>query len=373
MQVSIWDLDWYHNREKMPNVQCMQLSSYCKQKGYNINFITKEEHIKLKSDKFYIFKEDEDSPMPPRTIIDQVNTKLIGEGFKYFKTIKLSSVIASCRPDYLLYELTGKYANSNFLRFYNGKELVKLRQDFHNTSNNKKFTIVVDKYFWNADEEDVIWCLNELKKERNIMFKHPISLRLLINNKQIQELFLQLKFCTGTEFKWVNDYSNTEIEPIIDFMLKLKKNTKSNIGRIPILTSASGNKDFDVFRCLSTIHTFKVNKIHCIIMADKKDGFELQLLNKWTEKDIQMSFVEYIVHFDVKQRGVLWYNILNNSMHWSNKKIDFLLHLLINYEQQNLKQLLYSQWGDETLSDIKVDYNYIRTNINLIYKELQDE
>ena len=60
MQISIWDLDWYYNRNIMPNIQCMQLSSYCKQKGHNVNFITKEEHINLKCDKIYLFKDEED-------------------------------------------------------------------------------------------------------------------------------------------------------------------------------------------------------------------------------------------------------------------------------------------------------------------------
>ena len=71
MLISIWDLDWYHNHNIMPNIQCMQLSSYCKQQGYSVNFITQEEHINLKCDKMYIFKEEEKTPMPLRSLLDK--------------------------------------------------------------------------------------------------------------------------------------------------------------------------------------------------------------------------------------------------------------------------------------------------------------
>jgi hypothetical protein len=372
MQISIWDLDWYHNRNAMPNIQCMQLSSYCKQQGYMVNFVTKEEHILLNCDRLYIFREEESTPMPQRSIIDKTTTRLVGKGFKYFNTTKLSPVVMACRPDYLLYD-SGKYANCNFIQFFDGNTLIKNRQDFHNTLQKKKFTIVTDNNLWKQKIEDIIWCLKCLKNERNIMFKHSISLEKLLNNEDIAKLFLQLHFATGTEFKWRNDYSSSDVEPIIEFLQQLKKHTKSRIGFIPIRAIVDNDSNLDVYRCFNVIYKFKCAKLHCKIISPSRCQSIFKHLAIWTDKHIELSFVEYTLHNYVANSGMLWYNILNNSIHWRNARIDILLLLLTNSSWSESQHLLFSQWGDDSLSNRNVDYNYIKERINLIYKDIDDE
>ena len=67
-----------------------------------------------------------------------------------FKAKELGAVIMSCRPDYLLYETEerDKYGNAHFVTFYANGKLITNQQDYHNTKQHKRFTIVSDKWFW---------------------------------------------------------------------------------------------------------------------------------------------------------------------------------------------------------------------------------
>lgn len=371
MHISIWDLDWYYKTSDIPNIQCMQLSSFCKQKNYIVNFITKEEHIKLNCDYLYIFKEKEETPYPNKGILTKTTTRLIGSGFKYYNTKSLSSIIVACRPDYLLYdEPRSKYHNANFIQFFCGDKLIKNRQDFHNIKKYKKFTIVADKNLWKATKEDILWCLKQLLQEKNILFLYPISIKRIIEDEEIQNIFLELHFGTGTEFKWRNDYSSTNVQPIINFLQQLKTKTKSNLGFIPIKGTVDNlNNKENIWRCFYIVYLFKINQLQCIIIAPKNSSSIIEQLELWTKYNFRLSYVEYVLHDYVLSSGILWNEILNNSIHWRNIKIDNLLFFLTGEEWEANKYLLFSQWGDERLSDRNIDYDYIKENINLLYKE----
>lgn len=169
-----------------------------------------EAHILMDFDLMFIFKATTAGKMPPRNIIDKENVFLVGEGFKFFKTFKLDKVIAGCRPDYLLYpeEEKNPYTNANFINFYVEGQLIKTRQNFHNTKKHHKKTLVTDKDFWAHKDEEILFCLEVLKDEKNIAFLHPISLKKILNNIEIQQKFLELHFSKGTLFKWRNDYGS---------------------------------------------------------------------------------------------------------------------------------------------------------------------
>lgn len=127
----------------------MRLSSYHKQQGDSINFITDETQLSFAYDKMYIAKELERTPLPQRKYLDDIKVELLGKGFKYYKSKQINSIVAACRPDYLLYEHSARnpYANANFITFYANNQLIKTRQDFHNTFNYHKKTVVTDSYF----------------------------------------------------------------------------------------------------------------------------------------------------------------------------------------------------------------------------------
>lgn len=161
---------------KVPNVDCMKLSSYHKQRGDSVSFVTDVLQTKIQFDRMYIARVSEETEVPESKLLRDKRVMLIGSGFKYYGAKNINTVVASCRPDYLLYPLPERspYANANFVQFYCGKTLLKQRQDFHNTLKHHKKTAVVDSYFWKATEEEIIYCLEELKGEKNIAFLKPI-------------------------------------------------------------------------------------------------------------------------------------------------------------------------------------------------------
>lgn len=383
MNITIWDLDFFYKKTIMPNINCMRLSSYHKQKGDKINFVSQETHLNLAFDILYISRELDITPMPSRKYIDDKRTQLIGSGFRYYGAKELNAVVVACRPDYLLYEMekTNQYTNANFITFYAGNKLIKSRQDWHNTKANRKKTIVTDKYFWKAEEQDILYCLEVLKNEKNVAFLEPISLSRILNNKNIREKFLELHFSTGTKFKWKNDYSSNypEVLNIISFIKELRIKTKSDLGFIPIkaITIEHTNEnDFnlDFLRCIQIIAAFKQAKIKCVVIAPKQVLSSLYykffyMLEIWTRYYIKLSYIEFILHDLCAQEGTLWYVILNNPIKWKNIYIDNLLYMLIDDSWDNYKHLLFVQWGIEELNSNKINYDIIKQNITLIYKD----
>lgn len=377
MNITIWDLDWYSKMSFIPNIKCMKISSYHKQKGDKVLFINNEHQLSIAYDTIYIIKESKISKLPSRKILDDKRTILIGKGFEAFKTKEISAVMAACRPDYLLYETDekDKYGNANFISFYVNGKLIKNQQDYHNTAHYKHFTIVADKWFWNGTDEEIIWCLQYLKNDKNLMFLEPISLKRILCNNSIRENFLNLHFSSGTPFKWRNDFSSENIKPIIDFLLQMREKTKSNLGFIPIRAMIGlGENELELLRCFQIIDKFKQNKLKCIVMNNSKDNSYLwDLIESWTRYGIELSFVEYVLHFYCLQSGVKWNNILNNSIHWRNAKIDYLLYLLTSKTWENYRPLLLHQWGSNELNGHEINYDYIQKNINLLYKDFNNE
>lgn len=375
MVVAIWDIEWYYKQSFIPNVKCMKLSSYHKQKGDNTFLISKQHHLSLSYDMLYIVKEKSTTAMPPRKLIDDGRTVLIGDALKMFKCKDLGKVIMACRPDYLLYETPekDKYGNAHFVTFFANGELITNKQDYHNTKRNMRFTIVTDKWFWKATDEEIIYCLEELKNDKNLMFFEPISLRRILTNDLIRQKFLELHFARGTPFKWKNDYSSEQVDGIINFMLELKQVTKSDLGFIPIKAVLAHNEELDLMRCFSVIDAFKRAKLKCIIINTSKANNIFEWLEIWTRYMPELSFVEFVVHNYCKQHGVLWHKVLNNSIHWCNAEIDYLLRLLTAHRWSNYRTLLFRQWGANELNSREIDYEYIEQNINLLYKDFKDE
>ena len=386
MNISIWDLDWFYKKTTLPNVDCMRLSSYYKQKGYSVSFIKDLTDLNIKYEKIYIKKDLDETPYPSINILNDNKTILLGKGFRYNQAKQLNAIITACRPDYLLYDIDERnsYANANFITFYAGKTLIKTRQDFHNTLKYTKRTIVTDTYLWKAPHDEILFCLEELKNEKNVAFLNPISIKTILSNENIKEKFLKINFSIGTIFKWKNDYSNNvkDINNIINFLLELKQNTKSNIGFIPIKSfdetdNVEENFDIIFLNCMLIIDLFKKNNLKCRVIVPKelnntKKHF-FNLLEDWTTNYFELSFIEYILHNLCYKSGILWYNILNNPIKWRNKNIDFLLYLLTSQKWEDYRYLLYRKNKDEDLNYKLINFNKIKEQINLLFKGNDNE
>lgn len=147
MKVTIWDLDYYYTKKDF-NIECMKISSFHKQKGDSINFVTNEFQVEMEFNLMYITKKSLKVQAPPLWLLENSKVRVWGEGFKYFTNYALPPVIAACRPDYLLYpEKATKKQRAEMVQFFDYRgNLLRKTQDYHNTFHNKN-TLVVDQYF----------------------------------------------------------------------------------------------------------------------------------------------------------------------------------------------------------------------------------
>lgn len=199
MKVSIWDLDFYHKKSFLPNPILMKISSFHKQQGDLINFVSNEFEINMSFDIFYIAREKEITPKAPRKLIDHPNSRLIGRPMRFFDNFwKPDMVISATRPDYLLYPEINKrsaYYNAHIVQYYFEGEKIPKIQPFKNTAAHHKKTLVIDseKDFWETTRENLILTLTELKDYPNIAFLNAIPLRRIMEDDEIKKLFTQLE------------------------------------------------------------------------------------------------------------------------------------------------------------------------------------
>ena len=65
-------------------------------------------------------------------------------------------------------------------------------------------------------------------------FLNEISLRRLLNDKDLREQFLKLNFTSGTVFKW-QIIKQDQIDAALEFLAELKKyNPRVNVGAVTI-------------------------------------------------------------------------------------------------------------------------------------------
>lgn len=65
-------------------------------------------------------------------------------------------------------------------------------------------------------------------------FLNEISLRRLLNDKDLREQFLRLNFTSGTVFKW-QIIKQDQVDAALEFLTQLKKyNPRVNVGAVTI-------------------------------------------------------------------------------------------------------------------------------------------
>ena len=236
MKITIWDMDFYYKKSFVPNPLAMKISSFHKQQGDLVNFVSDEYEIFMSYDIYYLIREKDLTPKPPGRLLDDVKVRLIGRGMRFFReTWNPPEVIAAVRPDYQLYpeKEQDAYYNANIVQFYHNGNRLSLKQPFENAIKYHKKTLVIDKEFWDVSYEDIILCLQELTKYKNIAFLHPINLKKILKNSTVSDLFTKLDYSPGTIFRFRNNYGQDYEDAIVIFELiqKMKKYNTGEIGR----------------------------------------------------------------------------------------------------------------------------------------------
>jgi len=344
----------------------MKISSFHKQQGDLVNFVTEESHIKMIYDLFYVIREKTSTKRVPGALLDDKRTRLLGATFKHIPNAwDINAVIAACRPDYMLYPEKERdpYYNANIIQmYYNGQKL-EVIQPFENTIKHHRKTLVIDKEFWDVSNENIILSLQELSKYKYLAFSAPIKLKKLIKNNQILNLFLELDFSPGTVFKFQNNIGSTfsEVKEMYDFIERLKeKNPDVYIGAIPVRAMSCDHWEAraaavdDLERCLQIMEEAKRRKIHVNLIAPDRREIEtpywyyFEPIEAWSKQFEEKSYIEFMLHSSVERFNLPWYAILNDSMKWSLPNANFLLELLVR-KPEWIEKYCVRQWGEKKL------------------------
>lgn len=368
MVVLIWDLDWFYDKKELPNIDCMRLSSYHKQKGHTVALVDSMFDLQTNYDRLYLCGDIDSTPTPDKKILNDQRTIFLGKKFKYFDSKTLGAVITACRPDYLLYDISDEKSNSytkaNFVTFYtaDGTKINK-RQKWHNTKKGVKRTIVTDDNLWTQPIEEIKQCLIELHNEKNIVFMHPISLKTLIDNPDLQHEFVLLHFSKGTKFKWRNDVGQNvdAAKNIVAFLNILRAHIDSNLSFVPFKLQLTTPQD-DFFRLLDIAAIFKTNKLYCKAINTQQGRIHKLYfyISQWIELKLDTSFIEYCLFFDVAKRGLRWFHIINDPQKWTTEKIRLVVELLATDKWKHYHDKLALQWGGDGLDLSVIDFPKIQ-------------
>lgn len=204
-KVSIWDMDYYYNRDNSPNPDVMRIASYHKQMGDEVNFVLKEEDTFRPYDLYYVVREKDETPTPPAQFYTDHKVKWWGNAVRPLVHWRMSRVMMACRPDYLLYprKENGDIDRNQIIRLFDDKSqpLGKI-QDYRNSFSGFKYTVEEDSSMWYSSVENIEKALEVLSECKNLSFSKAIWTPKLLANKNIQDLFLKLKLTSGSKLEW---------------------------------------------------------------------------------------------------------------------------------------------------------------------------
>lgn len=364
-------MDWYYKFSFIPNHKAMKISSYHKQRGDVVNFVLEKAHLSFEHDIIYVIKENKMTPFPPMAILDSQKSKLIGREFIYHDGIyEPDAVIGMVRPDYGLYPVPERnaYANAHVAQFFHKTTLLPAQQNFMNeAAKHHRKTLVVDEFMWHSKKENIKNVLLRLKGLKNIAFLKPISLKMVVLDKEIRELFLALNFTRGTLFKFRNDIGSEfeEVKEIIDFMVEFREMKHVKTQGFPVkavLYEHWDDKDLgimDLERCLKIVDYGKANGVKVLLktpaerLATPYWRF-FDIMQVWTDHGDRLSYVEAMLQSTMRRNGLTWYDTLNNVSKWSTPRVFFLLHVLTTYPS------LIKEFGTRKWKEEKIDLNKLK-------------
>lgn len=373
MKVTIIDLDWFNKISFLPNVKCMKLSSYHQQKGDLVNFPQTEWEFMLDYDIMYIVREKMSGSMPRGLPLRDEKTYLLGAFFsKYYSRYAedaINDVVAACRPDYLLYPIKeeNKMTKANIVQFYNGARRLPKLQPFKNSYTKTHYTLVVDDNFWSRDKEDIKECVEILKTCQNIVFEKEISLKKIVFDPEVREMFLSINFRHSSMIQFRNDCSEYETEDVFQFLREYKekfptqkyppvrfKSVTLNHNEDPSLAI----KDFE--RCLDLIYRAKKAGVYIYIESpnrlDTPFWAFFEELETWCRYRFRDSFLEHMFYVNtiVYQRAVE--DIVPYKLKWNTVQSQMFEELYRKYPDL-INKYAYLRWEDD--EHVRFDFDKI--------------
>lgn len=384
-RILIWDMDWFEKNSFTPKWDAMKVSSYHKQSGDNVYFISTADDLLFDYDLIYVFKEKKNTKFPPLKILDSQKSRLVGKDFVYYDGYwEPDAVIAMVRPDYILYPLSDRniYKGAHVIQLFYGKTLLKNKQDFTNfIEQPKKKSLIVDEQMWEAEDSEILAALKEIQPLKNIEFKHNISLKRIIENPEIRQAFLDLHFIGGTNMPFENDLGQEfeDAKKIIDFMSDFRKSHHVKLGGVKfesvIYDHYEDHKNGikDLHRILKIITYGKMNKVLVEAVSPRKRlttpywAF-FEVLESWTKYNPYTSYIQAMLASTMSRTESSWVEILNDQNKWSTPRVWFLLHIWTKYPEIIVK---YGTrvWGDTKIDIKEVNLETIVKSENIFERE----
>lgn len=367
MKITIWDLDYYYAKEKVNcfNPDVMKISSYHKQLGDTVNFVTREVDIWRFYDIIYIIKENDETPNPPFQFFTDPKVRWWGNAYRVRIKWKMSDAMLACRPDYLLYpEYNTVLERSEQVRLFNdAAQLLPHIQDYSNTFK-KKRVILTDYNMWFADKKDIITALEMLQEVKNLTFYKPIWLQKIIDDKDIKDKFLSLKLSPGANIEWL-PISLKYFDKAIDFIQEFKAKFPAVSAGTLILHYLPNNHWMDRSCALNDFEKIK----SVIIKAkQKKIVFKIEMpikcrletpyffifeeLCAWTEVNCKISWLEFI-----GKQYKLARSLCNQKDYWNKPQTwNSLFRDLLRQTWED-RTFLLIQWGLTSISENDIPWN----------------
>lgn len=300
-------MDYYYSPTKVNcfNPTLMKLSSYHKQKGDEVTFVTTEYDIRRPYDIYYICREKKDCAMPPKDFFLNSRVRWLGKANKT-RAWTIPDVVYACRPDYLLYpEKNTTWERSEQVRLLDSKgNLLPRVQDWDNVFK-KKRVLVTDNMLWTTSAENLKKALKTLAEIKNVTFLEPIWIQKILSDKSIRELFLELNLTHGSNLKFLpifpEEYDDAKL--LLDDMRQKWPTNKIGALEIKLRPTTHWESRDNALK--------EFAEVKRIIIDAKKRGFEIRIsdfkdrldspyfalfetIAEWMKKMPQRSWLEYL-------------------------------------------------------------------------------
>lgn len=360
MRVTIVDVEWYNNYSFVPNIICMKLSSYHKQRGDIVNFAESIFYLRLEFDVMYVVRAGAAGVLPEGIPLRNPRVNLIGNGFRFYERYvkELPAVVSACRPDYRLYRMDedNKMTRANIIQFYNKGKRLPLIQDFRNSTKKAKWNLVIDENFWSYPLEDIEFCVENLKLDKSIVFQKEIQLKSIVNNEKIEKLFMSLDYKRGSYLHFVAD--EVDIEKAMGFMKRFREKY-SNLKLMPLYYFPKFKSDHnkepekaieDLIDWLRIIDEGKEMGVRVVPRAPWRAAspfwFYFEELEAWTTHRPKESMVEWFCGSAQTYHSALLPVVFYDTLKWSTPQIQWLMDIARKYPDI-IKEFGYRRWEEE--------------------------
>ena len=363
MRISIWDLDFYYAPDKtnLVNPDVQKISSYHKQQGDAVNFVTTPYDINRPYDIYYIIKERTETPNPPLEFLMNPKVRWWGEAYKMRQNWKMPDIMLACRPDYLIYpNRDTRLERAEHIRLIgNSKNLLPITQDWSNTFKDKDI-IVDDKDLWACDVDTIVKALERITHVRSVCFAAPIWINKIRLNPQIEEAFFKLQISGRSDVSWLR----AAIEETMDNLLWLEKFRKQfpncPLSYLPIYIRYIWRTTDEAIAGMEQLKDIvKYAKHHQIfikfITPRKRTNmpffFLPELFENWTEMNFRVCWLEFLSY-----RYGVGHNTMSGVTDWNKPQTWPPLFRDALRQTYQDKEFLLLQWGDDKMSDLEVPW-----------------